>query len=201
MLDEIKEQYSTKYRRSLEEDLQSDYHGKLQRLFTMIVQARRDDEHAPVDASAVDADVEAFYQAAKGLGSDEEAFMRLLCSRSRKHLAAVAARYPELKDGKELDDVLKRELGGDLEDACRFLLLGAMRMGKVVAKLVHRSLKGFGSDMRLLTAVVAMHHDTSAMRDAIFEYEDKYGKAMIAAVKGDTSGNLEKALISLCHLE
>jgi hypothetical protein len=201
LMAEIKEQYTAKYRRSLESDLQSDYSGKLDRLFTMLVQARRDPETAPVDPTQVDADVEAFYKAAKGFGTDETTFMRLLCSRSRKHLAAVAARYPQLKKGKDLDDVIKSEFSGKLEDALRFLLLGSIRMGKVVAKLIHRSVKGAGTDDHLLILTIAMHHDTSAMRDAAIEYETAYGKAMAKALKGDLTGKYEKAVLAACHLE
>eukprot|EP00769_Ergobibamus_cyprinoides_P004603 gnl/Ergobibamus_cyprinoides/791.p2 GENE.gnl/Ergobibamus_cyprinoides/791~~gnl/Ergobibamus_cyprinoides/791.p2 ORF type:complete len:316 (+),score=174.20 gnl/Ergobibamus_cyprinoides/791:65-949(+) len=200
LLASIKTEYSKKFGRSLEDDLQSDYTGDLDRLFTMLIQARRDAETTPVDPAQVDADVEAFYKAAKGFGTDETTFMRLLCSRSRKHLAAVAARYPQLKKGKELDDVIKSEFKGKLEDALRYLLIGSIRMGKMVAKLIRHAIKGVGTNDELLIVAVAMHHDTSAMRDAIIEYEEKYGKSMAAAIKGDTTGNFEAALLSCCHL-
>jgi annexin A7/11 len=200
LIHEIADEYSRKYRRTLETAIQKDTSGKLERLLTILVQGRRDPETTPIDAQQVDDDVEAFYKAAKGFGTDEATFFRLLGSRSRKHLAAVAARYPQLKKGKELDDVIKSEFSGKLEDACRFLLLGSIRMGKVVAKLIRHAVKGAGTDDDLLILTVIQHHDTAAMRDASIEYESKYGKTLARAIKGDTSGNYERALLATCHV-
>jgi hypothetical protein len=51
------------------------------------------------------------------VGTDESAFIRILCSRSFPQLNATFNAYHQLS-GKDIENSVKGELSGDLETAC-----------------------------------------------------------------------------------
>ena len=62
---------------------------------------------------AADADV--LRKAMKGLGTDEEALIKLVCSRTNAQLQAIRAEFQAQFQGRDLIADIRSELGGELE--------------------------------------------------------------------------------------
>lgn len=62
----IKAHYQHMYKRSLESDLKSDLSAKTERLFVMVIAARRTEESAPINPQQIDMNVNELYKATEG---------------------------------------------------------------------------------------------------------------------------------------
>lgn len=62
----IKRHYSQMYQRSLESDMKSDLSGKTERLYDMVLAARRTEESAPINPQQIDQNVNDLYKATEG---------------------------------------------------------------------------------------------------------------------------------------
>lgn len=65
----IKRHYQQIYNRSLENDLRGDLSGKTERLFDMVIAARRAEESAPVNPQQIEMDVNELYKATEGVSA------------------------------------------------------------------------------------------------------------------------------------
>ncbi|XP_062380445.1 annexin A6 isoform X1 [Sardina pilchardus] len=138
------------------------------------------------------ADAEALYNAMKGLGSDKEAILDLITSRSNAQRQEIRASYKSLY-GKDLIDDLKYELTGKFER----LIIALMRTPAYHdAKEIKDAIKGAGTDEKCLIEILASrtNEQTHAMREA---YNDAYGRDLEEDVIGDTSGHFKKMLVVL----
>ena len=50
------------------------------------------------------------------MGTDEDVFVRVLCSRSYAQLRATFNEYSKVAGGRDIEQSIKRETGGDLGD-------------------------------------------------------------------------------------
>ncbi|KAJ6667847.1 hypothetical protein lerEdw1_016168 [Lerista edwardsae] len=137
-------------------------------------------------------DAEALYNAMKGFGSDKEAILDLITSRSNKQRIEICQAYKSLY-GKDLIADLKYELTGKFER----LIVGLMRpLEYFDAKEIKDALKGVGTDEKCLIEILASR--TNQQIHALVEaYKDAYERDLEQDVIGDTSGHFKKMLIVL----
>uniref|UniRef100_A0A2K6G9H8 Annexin n=1 Tax=Propithecus coquereli TaxID=379532 RepID=A0A2K6G9H8_PROCO len=114
-------------------------------------------------------DAEALYAAMKGFGSDKEAILELITTRSNRQRQEVCQSYKSLY-GKDLMADLKSELSGDL---ARLILGLMMPPAHYDAKQLKKAMEGAGTD------------------------EKAYHKSLEDALSSDTSGHFRRILISL----
>ena len=94
----IKRHYQQMYKRSLESDLKSDLSGKTERLYDMVVAARRNEESAPINPQQIDQNVNDLYRATEGkTGTDELQVCAIICK-----LAHPLERSPQSLDSEAL---------------------------------------------------------------------------------------------------
>ncbi|XP_039196850.1 annexin A6 isoform X1 [Crotalus tigris] len=137
-------------------------------------------------------DAEALYNAMKGFGSDTEAILDLITSRSNKQRNEICQVYKALY-GKDLIADLKYELTGKFER----LIVGLMRpLEYFDAKEIKDALKGIGTDEKSLIEILASR--TNQQIHALVEaYRDVYERDLEEDVIGDTTGHFKKMLIVL----
>ncbi|XP_070595145.1 annexin A6 isoform X2 [Erythrolamprus reginae] len=137
-------------------------------------------------------DAEALYKAMKGFGSDKEAILDLITSRSNKQRIEICQAYKALY-GKDLIADLKYELTGKFER----LIVGLMRpLEYFDAKEIKDALKGIGTDEKSLIEILASR--TNQQIHALVEaYKDAYESNLEEDVVADTSGHFKKMLIVL----
>ncbi|XP_035018298.2 annexin A6 isoform X1 [Hippoglossus stenolepis] len=141
------------------------------------------------DASA---DAEALYNAMKGIGSDKEAILDLVTSRSSAQRQETIAAYKS-NFGKDLIEDLKYELTGNFER----LIVSLMRTPAYHdAKEIHDAVKGAGTHERCLIEVLASRNNKQ-MHEMVAAYNDAYGRDMEEDIIMDTSGHFKKMLVVL----
>ncbi|XP_044310379.1 annexin A6 isoform X2 [Varanus komodoensis] len=137
-------------------------------------------------------DAEALYNAMKGFGSDKEAILDLITSRSNKQRNEICQAYKALY-GKDLIADLKYELTGKFER----LIVGLMRpLAYFDAKEIKDALKGIGTDEKALIEILASR--TNKQIHALVEaYKDAYERDLEQDVIADTTGHFKKMLVVL----
>ncbi|XP_055141564.1 annexin A6 isoform X1 [Symphalangus syndactylus] len=137
-------------------------------------------------------DAEALYTAMKGFGSDKEAILDIITSRSNRQRQEVCQSYKSLY-GKDLIADLKYELTGKFER----LIVGLMRPPAYCdAKEIKDAISGIGTDEKCLIEILASRTNEQ-MHQLVAAYKDAYERDLEADVIGDTSGHFQKMLVVL----
>ncbi|GAA6087051.1 annexin A6 isoform X1 [Tachysurus ichikawai] len=137
-------------------------------------------------------DAEDLYNAMKGFGSDKEAILDLVTSRSNAQRQEICTAYKSLY-GKDLIADLKYELTGKFER----LVVSLMRPPAYHdAKEIKDAIKGAGTNERCLIEMLASRTNEQ-IQSMVAAYRDAYGRDMEEDIVGDTSGHFKKMLVAL----
>ncbi|XP_019666059.1 annexin A6 isoform X3 [Felis catus] len=137
-------------------------------------------------------DAEALYTAMKGFGSDKEAILELITSRSNRQRQEICQSYKSLY-GKDLIADLKYELTGKFER----LIVGLMRpLAYCDAKEIKDAISGIGTDEKCLIEILASRTNEQ-IHQLVAAYKDAYERDLEADIIGDTSGHFQKMLVVL----
>uniref|UniRef100_A0A672SLT2 Annexin n=1 Tax=Sinocyclocheilus grahami TaxID=75366 RepID=A0A672SLT2_SINGR len=146
-------------------------------------------DHPDFDAGS---DAEALYDAMKGFGSDKEAILDLITSRSNAERQDIRAAYKS-QFGKDLIDDLKYELTGKFE---RLIVVLMRPPAYHDAKEIKDAIKGAGTDEKCLIEILASRTNEQ-IHNLVAAYKDAYGRDLEEDVIGDTSGHFKKMLVVL----
>jgi len=183
---QVKEAFLRMYDRQLLEWVRSETSGDFQKALCCMLEA----EETEFD---LEKDCEAMKAAMDGWGTDELALVKLICGKTSRQMEMVNEKFLELY-GKHLFDRVKSETSGHFQAT----LLGCIRHPmKQLAHTVRECMKGWGtSELGLLTSLV---HLPDFKKEALIkQYRTEFsGRDLIKDIKGDCSGNYEKALLAL----
>uniref|UniRef100_A0A3Q3QBJ5 Annexin n=1 Tax=Monopterus albus TaxID=43700 RepID=A0A3Q3QBJ5_MONAL len=137
-------------------------------------------------------DVEVLRKAMKGFGTDEQAIINLLGSRSVKQRVPLLRAY-KTSYGKDLIKDLHSELSGDF----RKLVMAMMKSPtELDASELHSAIKGAGTDEACLIEILSSRTNAE-IREITRVYKQEYKKSLEDAIIGDTSGHFRRLLVSL----
>uniref|UniRef100_A0A8C0G9I7 Annexin n=1 Tax=Chelonoidis abingdonii TaxID=106734 RepID=A0A8C0G9I7_CHEAB len=137
-------------------------------------------------------DAEALRKAMKGLGTDEEAVLKILTSRSNAQRQQIASAFKTLF-GRDLVDDLKSELTGKFET----LMVALMRPARLFdAHELKHALKGAGTNEKVLTEILASR-TTAELRNIKQVYLEEYESNLEDHITGDTTGYYQRMLVVL----
>ncbi|XP_019134409.1 annexin A11b [Larimichthys crocea] len=139
-------------------------------------------------------DVEVLRKAMKGFGTDENAIIELLGSRSNKQRVPMVAGY-KTTYGKDLVHDLKSELTGNFE---KLVLAMIMRPAHFDASQMREAIKGAGTDEACLIEILSSRSNAEIQEIATV-YKAEYGKSLEDAISSDTSGHFRRLLVALCQ--
>ncbi|XP_047232502.1 annexin A11-like [Girardinichthys multiradiatus] len=139
-------------------------------------------------------DVEVLRKAMKGFGTDENAIIELLGSRSNKQRVALIAAY-KTTYGKDLIRDLKSELSKDFEDLVIAMLQTPTQFD---ASELREAIKGAGTDEACLIEILSSRSNAE-IQEINKLYKSEYGKKLEDAIISDTSGHFRRLLVSLCQ--
>ena len=137
-------------------------------------------------------DCEILRKAMKGLGTDEDTIIKLVCNRTN-HERQEIVKYYATAYGKDLIKELKSELGGKLED----VVLGMFQTpAEYDATCLYKAMKGIGTDESVLIEIIGtrVNWQIKQIKEA---FTKLYKKDLIKWVDSETSGAFKKLLISL----
>ncbi|KAI1407861.1 Annexin [Hypoxylon sp. FL1857] len=192
----IKSMYQQTFHKSLESQVKGDLSMKTERHFLIVLGANRAEDSAPVIPQAVDQDVMEIYRATEGkLGTDEMMVCSILSTRNDNQIRAINHAY-EQKFRRRLEDVIKKEFSGHMEQALLFQLRNAVDKYMHAASLLEDSMAGMGTkDHLLVSRVVRYHWDKQTMANVKGAYQQRYRRSLASRIKGETSGDYQRLLL------
>ncbi|XP_032830059.2 annexin A13-like isoform X1 [Petromyzon marinus] len=189
--------YNELFDRDLESDLKSETSGAVEKLLIALVQGNRD-ETTDVNMSLANSDAKELHEAGKGhWGTDELAFNSVLATRNMMQLRATFKAY-KTNYGEDIEDVVKSETSGMLQDAYLAIVHCAMDAQEYFAKKLYKSMKGTGTDDdTLIRCIVSRSQiDLGTIKET---FQQKYEKTLASFVAGDCSGDYKKILLAVIH--
>uniref|UniRef100_A0A3Q3G7Q6 Annexin n=1 Tax=Labrus bergylta TaxID=56723 RepID=A0A3Q3G7Q6_9LABR len=169
--------YKKEYGKSLEDAVCGDTSGMFQRVLVSLLTE--------------------IYEAGEARwGTDEVKFLTVLCVRNQKHLLRVFEEYKKIS-GREIEDSIKREMSGCLEDVFLAIVKCIRNKPAFFAERLYKSMKGLGTTDSVLIRIMVARAEID-MLDIKAEFLKMYGKTLHSFIKGDTSGDYRKILLELC---
>lgn len=194
-IQQFKQSYVAIFGTYLENDIEYQASGDHKKLLLAYVTTPRY-EGLEVDKVMVEKDAKALFKAGeKRLGTDEKTFIHIFSERSRAHLAAVDSAYHDIY-GNTLKKAVKKETSGHFEFALLTILQCAHNPGRYFAKVLHKAMKGLGTDDTTLIRIIVTRAEID-MQYIKSEYQKKHGKSLNDAVHSETSGHYRAFLLSL----
>eukprot|EP00063_Salmo_salar_P096024 XP_014070859.1 PREDICTED: annexin A5-like [Salmo salar] len=139
-------------------------------------------------------DVEVLRKAMKGFGTDEQAIIDLLGSRSNIQRVPMLAAF-KTSYGKDLVKDLKSELSGNFE---KLVLAMLKTPAQLDAYELKEAIKGAGTDEACLIEILSSRSNAE-IREINMVYKTENKKSLEDAISGDTSGHFRRLLISLAQ--
>ena len=139
-------------------------------------------------------DCSALRGAMRGLGTDEDTIINIICSRNNLQRQEIKRYYISLY-GRDLIKDLKSELSGNFENVVVAIF---QTPAEFDAESLYKAMKGLGTDESVLIEIIGSR--TTYELDLIKQaFRMMYGKDLIKWVESETSGNLRKLLVSLLY--
>jgi hypothetical protein len=197
MLEKIKEIYKIKYNIELEKDVIDDTSGDFQKLLVALLQCTRSDNKNP--------DIEKCAEIAKDLfkgdkeknkiGIDKDKYIKYFAQLSPCELMHLAREFHR-EYGKSLIEVIKKELGGDIQKLVITIFYANINPSEYFATRIREAVKGVGTKEKILNRVIITRNEVDM--DVIKKYyKTLYSRDLVEDVKSDTSGDYRKLVIAL----
>ena len=137
-------------------------------------------------------DCEILHRAMHGAGTDENAIINLICSRTTLERAEIRKKYVACY-GKDLIARIKEELSGHFEDAVIGLFMAPAEFD---AYCLYKAMKGIGTNEGVLIEILGTRNPVE-INMIKQEFQKAYGKPLEKWISSETSGNVKKLLIGL----
>ena len=139
-------------------------------------------------------DCAALRGAMRGLGTDEDTIINIICSRNNLQRQEIK-RYYISAYGRDLIKDLKSELSGNFENV---VIAMFQTPAEFDSESLYKAMKGLGTDEGVLIEIIGSR--TTYQLNLIKEtFRMMYGKDLIKWIESETSGNLRKLLVSLLY--
>lgn len=134
--------------------------------------------------------------AMKGLGTDENVIIKILCNR-KNYQRQELKNYYTTKYGKDLIQELKAELSGKLEKGIIALFENPIDSD---VKALHTAMKGIGTDTDTLTEIIATR-PPQVLTQIKSKYKETYNIDLSQAIKNEISGTFEQVIEAMLNCE
>nr|XP_035976428.1 annexin A13-like [Halichoerus grypus] len=189
---QIKQKYKAMYGKDLEEVLKSELSGNFEKTALALL-----DHPSEYDAWQLQ-------KAMKGLGTDEAVLIEVLCTRTKKEIIAIKEAYQRLFD-RSLESDVKADTSGNLKKILVSLLQANRDEGDDVdkdlagqdAKDLYNAGEGRRGTYKLAFNEVLAKRSHKQLRATFQAYQILIDKATEEATEAETSGDLQKAYLTL----
>ncbi|KAL5488534.1 hypothetical protein EMCRGX_G017486 [Ephydatia muelleri] len=189
-LQELKEKYKSVYGKGLDEDLRSHLIGALQNLVLALL-----DTKAMYDASCL-------RKAMKGLGTDEDMLIEILCTRTNQEILEISEAF-KFTFGRDLEKDVASETSGHFKK----LLVTLCKEGSGVdqeravreAKELYDAGEGrLGTDEAKFTEIIGTR-SFAQLRATFEEYNKIAHRDIISSIEREMSGDLKQAFKTIAQ--
>ncbi|VDM35752.1 unnamed protein product [Hydatigera taeniaeformis] len=208
-IEELKKEYAKAAENTLEEDVVGDTSGYFKRILVALLAAQR---HEPteqqlkdiasrgldsiIDKKAAEADAQKLYDAGeKRLGTDEETFITILCTRSPWQLIGISKAYEKISKLR-LVEAIASETKGYFRQALLTTLLANTNAPMAFAEHFNNGLSGLGTNDDQIMRLIVWRSEVD-MKEIKNCYLIRYNRDLVDDIRGDTSGDYEKLLVRL----
>lgn len=220
-IEQLKKDYASVCKRNgkmatedtLEEDIASDTSGYFKRILIALLAAQRYEPteqqlrdlsnrglDAVIDKRAAEADAQSLYNAGeKKLGTDEETFIQILCTRGPWQLAAISKAYEKISD-KRLIEAITSETSGDFKRALTTTLMANINTPMAFAELLEGAMSGAGTNDKKLRRIVVWRCEID-MKEIKNCYLTRYNRELADDIIDDTSGDYATLLCRLIGVQ
>ena len=199
---EVKDVYKSTYGGSLEDAIKGDTSGQLKKILLSAIEGKTaTKETQSTEKSKMQQKAVQIHSAIDGAGTDEDALKSLLLGISADEANQVKAEYEALY-GESLEDAIKGDTSGQLKKILLSAVEGKTETKKdedfdaeEVAEKAYKAMKGAGTNEEALKdAIIGLSSKQAAEVAEVFE--EKYGKSLRKRIEKETSGQLQKILLS-----
>lgn len=137
-------------------------------------------------------DSQTLRDAMKGLGTDEDTIIEILCARDYKQIDEIEKKYQQMF-GRILRDDLKSELGGKFEKVVLNLLRSPAEQN---AHTLRHATKGAGTDETAIIEIMctSTNEELAEIKEI---YKKEYKEDLMKHLVDDTSGDFKRLLVSM----
>nr|KAF6425274.1 hypothetical protein HJG59_009308 [Molossus molossus] len=212
---QIAKAFKAQFGKDLTETLKSELSGNFEKVMVALMyppyryeakelhdamKGSRDDVSRVVDPALALQDAQDLYAAGEKIqGTDEMKFITILCTRSATHLLRVFEEYEKIA-GKSIEDSIKSETHGSLEQAMLTVVKCTRNLHSYFAERLYRAMKGLGTHDRTLIRIIVSRSEID-LNLIKCQFQKMYGKTLSSMITGDTSGDYKNALLNLVGRE
>lgn len=197
-LNAIKTAYERTYHRPLTKDVEGDLSFKTASLFASVLRAQRHDESIPPNPHAIENEVRTLHEATSARMVNNVAEVCGIFARSSDNEIRAIDQAFHARYHADLEKHIEKEFAGHMEDALLHMLRTAKDPAMRDAILLEECMAGMGTkDERLVVRVVRVHWDRNHKEQVKRAYRHKFGKDLIERVRGETSGDYQRLMVSL----
>lgn len=190
----LREDYKSKFNRELLEDIQKNMKGDL---CTLLISIYRD---------PVEYDAELLYRAMKGIGTDDDILIEVICFRSTERLNQIKEKFKE-SYGKELVKEVESECSGEYKNTLKALLESERSQNKNPdlenCKNIAEELYKAGEGKLGTNDTVFVKYFTTLSPEELMlvgkEYHKSHKKNLVEVIESEMSGELNKVLKSILY--
>jgi hypothetical protein len=129
-------------------------------------------------------------------GTNEKGIFKILCASPPQHLENVNRAYAD-KYGFTLWKAMEKELGGNVQKGCLFLVGMKLKPYDEISKLIKSACAGIGTDELLLTcSVIRYQHVMNQVQPAHMEL---FSKTIQDRIRHETSGKYRDILLAVIN--
>eukprot|EP00049_Salpingoeca_infusionum_P018069 m.355619 g.355619 ORF g.355619 m.355619 type:complete len:822 (+) comp17294_c0_seq1:227-2692(+) len=138
-------------------------------------------------------DAEALYKAMKGLGTNNKKLIKILARRTLDQRARIAGAF-EATYERSLEDFITKDTSGNFRTCLLALVMSDVERR---AYFLYRSVKGWGTDERLLVDILCTKEADEILK-VVEAYKARYpDRDLEADIVNDTSGDFRKLLVAI----
>ena len=197
-LKRIKEEFAKNYPDySLEKWVSSETSGSFKKILISILQCLRK-ENTDYDEEDCEKIAKSLYEGGeKKLGTDEVLFNKIFAISSPAELFCINQKYSEISTNT-LKRAIEKEYSRDVKKALLTILDGILNPAEYFAKRVNQSVKGLGTDDKMLIRVIVSREGID-MEEMKKIYKNIFQKDMAEDIRSDTSGDYRKLLLGIVN--
>lgn len=128
-------------------------------------------------------------------GTDESAFIRIICTSGPSQLRAIVEDYTKIAK-EDLFKSIDKEMSGDLAKSLKAVILSQINKPAYFAQLLHDAMKGLGTKDTTLIRVIVTRAEVD-LQEIKREFQLETGKSLRSFIEGDISGDYKVAILAL----